>query len=119
MTFLNFITIQYSLLINRIPIFKDVFGNLTVFAVVFVAAYIPLAIFIGYWHRHSQWRVEQEAMFKENVVQAKLYLFLINLIEGRASENEREEMRRLLERIIKRLPDSASVPKSERDSEAA
>ncbi len=120
MTFLNFVTIQYSLLVNRvpvlgtIPILGAIFTNFSIFATVFVAAYMPLAIVIGYWHRRSQWKVEQEAMFNENVIQAKLYLFLINLIEGRASEKEREDMRKVLERIIKKVPED---PKT--DSEAA
>lgn len=120
MTFLNFVTIQYSLLVNRvpalgtIPVLGAIFTNFSVFAIVFVAAYMPLAIVIGFWHRRSQWKVEQEAMFNENVIQAKLYLFLINLIEGRASEKEREDMRKVLERIIKKVPED---PKT--DSEVA
>lgn len=114
MTFLNFITIQYALLIDKIPALKPVFGNPWIFAVAFISIYMPLAIGIGYWHRKSQWKVEQEAMFNENVVQARLYLFLINLIENRATEKERDDMRKLLQGIIKKVP---AEPKSE--SEAA
>lgn len=115
MTFLNFITIQYSLLVQRVPALQPVFSNLWIFAIAFIAAYMPLAIVIGYWHRKSQWKVEQEAMFNENVVQARLYLFLINLIEGRATEKERDTMRKLLEGIIKKVPEE---PKKS-DTEAA
>lgn len=104
MTFANFVTIQYALIIDRVPAFSSVFGSLWVFALAFVALYAPLAVAIGYWHRRSQWKVEQEAMFSENVVQARLYLFLFNLIEGKATEQERREMRDLLEGIIKKLP---------------
>ena len=114
MTFLNFITIQYALLIDKIPALKPIFGNPWIFAVAFISIYMPLAIMIGYWHRKSQWKVEQEAMFNENVVQARLYLFLINLIENRATEKERDDMRKLLQGIIKKVP---AEPKSE--SEAA
>jgi hypothetical protein len=114
MTFLNFITIQYALLIDKIPALKPIFGNPWIFAAAFISFYMPLAIVIGYWHRKSQWKVEQEAMFNENVVQARLYLFLINLIEDRATEKERDEMRKLLQGIIKKVP---AEPKSE--SEAA
>jgi hypothetical protein len=113
MTFLNFITIQYALLIEKIPTLKPVFGNPWIFAVVFISFYMPLAIVIGYWHRKSQWKVEQEAMFNENVVQARLYLFLINLIEGRATEKERDDMRKLLQGIIKKVP---ADPKSETEA---
>ncbi|HXG07540.1 MAG TPA: hypothetical protein VNI77_09480 [Nitrososphaera sp.] len=104
MTFLNFITIQYSLLIDRIPALNAVFPNLWVFAIVFITAYVPLAIIIGYWHRKTQWKVEQEAMFSENVVQAKLWLFMIRLLQGKVSEKEQTEMQKMLEKIIKKHP---------------
>jgi hypothetical protein len=100
--FANFITIQYSLMIQRIPAFSTIFSNVWVFVIAFIAFYMPLAIVIGYWHRKSQWKVEQEALFNENVVQATLYLFLIDLIEGKATESERQQMRRLLEKITKK-----------------
>ena len=45
---------------------------------------------IGYWHRKSQWKVEQEAMFRENVVGARIWLFTIKLIEGKATEEEKK-----------------------------
>ncbi len=104
MTFLNFITIQYALLIDRVPTLNTVFPNLWVFAIVFVSAYVPLAIIIGYWHRKTQWKVEQEAMFSENVVQARLWLFMIRLVQGKVSEKEQTEMQEMLEKIIKKLP---------------
>jgi hypothetical protein len=103
MTFLNFITIQYALLINRVPALQNIFGSLWAFALVFMAAYVPLAIVIGYWHRKSQWKIEQEAMFYENVVQPRLWLFVIELIEGKTTEQERKEMKRMLENITKKL----------------
>jgi hypothetical protein len=102
--FANFITIQYSLMIERIPAFNTLFANVWVFVVAFIAIYMPLAIVIGFWHRKSQWKVEQEAMFNENVVQATMYLFLINLIEGKATDKERTEMKVMLEKIISKSP---------------
>lgn len=104
MTFANFITIQYALMIERIPVLATVFGNLWVFAVSFISLYMPLSIIIGYWHRRTQWKVEQEAMFSENVVQARLWLFIINLIDGKVTDKEQQEMREMLEKIIKKLP---------------
>jgi len=104
MTFANFITIQYALMIERIPALATVFGNLWIFAIGFISLYIPLSIMIGYWHRRTQWKVEQEAMFNENIVQARLWLFLINLIDGKVTDQERQEMRERLQKIIKKLP---------------
>ena len=116
MTFLNFVTIQYALLIDRIPMLNSVFSNLWIFALAFVAVYMPLAIMIGYWHRKTQWKVEQEAMFSENIVQARLWLFMMNLVEGKATEVERKKMREMLEKIIRKLPTDS---RDKSDTEAA
>jgi hypothetical protein len=105
MTFLNFITIQYALLIDRIPALQStVFGNQWMFAAIFIAVYIPLSIVIGYWHRKTQLKVEQEAIFLQNPVQARMWLFMIRLVQGKTTEDEQLEMKNLLERIIKKMP---------------
>jgi len=114
MTFLNFITIQYALLIDKVPVLKStVFGSQWLFAIIFIAVYIPLSIVIGYWHRKTQWKVEQEALFKQNVVQARLWLFMIRLVQGRTSETEQAEMQKMLEKIIKQMPKESPPGKSE------
>jgi hypothetical protein len=118
MTFLNFITIQYALLIKQVEALQStVLSNPWVFAAIFIAAYVPLSVGIGYWHRKTQWKVEQEAMFHQNVVQARLWLFTINLIEGKATEKERKEMRELLEKILSKMP--RDQPSRKNDTEAA
>jgi len=104
MTFANFVTIQFALLIDRVPELNSVFPNLWVFAAIFVSGYVPVAVLIGYWHRKSQWKVEQEAMFNENVVQAKMWLFMLELIDGKATDEEKKQMRNLLKQIIKKVP---------------
>ena len=100
MTFANFITIQYSLLIDKLPALNSIFNNIFLFAIVFVAAYVPLGMIIGYWHRKSQWKVEQEALFRENVVGASIWLFTIKLIEGTATEEEKKNMIDFLSTIV-------------------
>lgn len=104
MTFANFVTIQYGLLINQVPALKDVFGSIWVFAVVFVSLYVPIAIVIGYWHRKTQWRVEQQALFKENEIGATMWLFVIDLIDGKVSEEEKQQMRDMLHKIVRKAP---------------
>lgn len=117
MTFANFMVIQYALLIERVPALQPVFPSMWVFATIFVAVYVPLSIVIGYWHRKTQWKVEQEAMFSENVVQARLWLFMIRLVQGKATEAEQAEMQEMLDKILKKLPKDQASRKS--DTEAA
>jgi hypothetical protein len=102
MTFANFVTIQYGLLINQVPALKDIFGTIWIFAVVFVSLYVPIAIVIGYWHRKTQWRVEQHALFKENEIGATMWLFVIDLIDGKVSEEEKQQMREMLHKIVRK-----------------
>ncbi len=101
MTFANFITIQYGLLIDRVPQLSSIFTSIWFFAIVFIITYLPLAMIIGYWHRKSQWSVEQEALFKENKVAAILWLYIFDLLEGKVSEQEKKDMRDTLLSITK------------------
>jgi hypothetical protein len=57
---------------------------------------------IGYWHRKSQWKVEAEAMFKENQIGASIWLFVIDLIDSKVSEEEKNKMRYMLSKIAGR-----------------
>jgi uncharacterized membrane protein len=104
MTFANFVTIQYALLIDEVPVLNSIFSDLWLFAAVFVAAYIPISIIVGYWHRKSQLKIEQEAIFNENVMNARMWLFMLELVEGNASEEEKAQMRNMLKQIIKKNP---------------
>jgi hypothetical protein len=117
MTFANFVTIQYALLIDRIPALNSVFPNLWIFASLFVAAYIPIAIIVGHWHRKSQWSIEHEALFRENVVSARLWLFMMELIDGNVTEEEKREMRNFLKRIAKKGSADKEVTKTTTVSE--
>ena len=100
--FADSILIQYALLIGKFPFIDSLLGaNIIGFAIVFIALYVPLAIIIGYWHRKSQWTVEVEALFKENKVGAMMWLFVIDLVEGKINEKEKKEMREMLLKITK------------------
>jgi hypothetical protein len=100
--FADTILIQYNLLIDRLPFLDPFLGaNIIGFAIIFIAFYVPLAIVIGYWHRKSQWTVEVEALFKENKVGAMMWLFVIDLVEGKINEKEKKEMREMLLKITK------------------
>jgi hypothetical protein len=118
MTFANFIVIQYRLLIDRMPAIDSLTGgNIIGFAMTFIAIYVPLAIIIGYWHRKSQWRVEAEALFNENRIGATMWLFVIDLIDGKITEQEKNEMREMLLKITKgnKIPKSEKFDKDNKD----
>jgi len=101
MTFANFVTIQYKLLIDQVPALSGFFGSIWIFAIVFILTYVPIGILIGYWHRKSQWTVEQEALFRENKVGAIMWLYMIDLIEGNVTEEDKKLMKEALLRITK------------------
>lgn len=101
LSFAEFIVIQYRLLIEKNALDWLLGGNIVGFTLTFLAIYVPLAIVIGYWHRKSQWTVEVEAIFKEDRVGATMWLFAIDLIDGKVIEKEKEEMREMLSRIKK------------------
>jgi hypothetical protein len=67
-----------------------------------VAIYIPLGMIIGYWHRKNQFSVEAEALFNQNQIGATINLFLIDLIDGKVTEEEKQHMRKYLLKIMKR-----------------
>ncbi len=100
--FADSILIQYVLLIGKFPFIDSLLGaNIIGFAITFIALYVPLAIIIGYWHRKSQWKIEVEALFKENELGATMWLFVIDLVDGKITEKEMQEMREMLLRITK------------------
>ena len=101
MTFANFITIQYKLLIDKIPYFSGIFDSILIFALLFILIYVPLSIFLGYWHRKTQWKVEQDALFRENKVGAIMWMYVIDLIEGNVSEEDKKIMKEALMRITR------------------
>ncbi len=89
-------------MIEKFPFLDPLLGaNIIGFAIIFIALYVPLAVIIGYWHRKSQWTVEVEALFKENKVGAMMWLFVIDLVEGKINEKEMKEMREILLKITK------------------
>jgi hypothetical protein len=102
MTFANFVTIQYKLLIDKAPFLGSIFHSIWIFAIVFIAVYVPLGMLIGYWHRKSQFSVEAEALFSQNQIGATINLFLIDLIDGKVTEEEKQRMRNYLLKIMKR-----------------
>ena len=102
LTFINFILISYRLLIERVTVFKEIVPELWIFALMFIIIYIPAATLIGFWHRRTQLRVETTLVQQQNPIQAKFFRTLLDVQTGRATKEEIEEFRKLLEKIEKR-----------------
>ena len=103
LTVAQFLVIQYRLLLDKIPFFHSI--PLWGFSVLFVAIYIPLGAIIGYWHRRTQYSVDNQTHFERNPIGATMILFLIDLIDGKVTEEERKHMRKYLLKIT-RKPES-------------
>ena len=103
LTFINFILIAYRLLIEKIPLFQDLFPNLSIFVLLFLSFYIPTAIIIGFWHRKTQLKVETTLTMQQNPVFAKMIRTILDVQTGQASDQEIKEFRALLMKIEKKL----------------
>ena len=99
MSFVNFVLIFYRLLIEQIDFLGDLFSNLWIFVAVFLVIYIPAAILIGNWHRKTQMRIEHEQSMKQSPLMAKNFRVLLDLLEGKASKKEVEDLRKFLKSI--------------------
>jgi amino acid permease len=99
MSFVNFVLIFYRLLIEEINVLGEFFSNLWIFVVIFLAIYIPAAILIGNWHRKTQMRIEHEQSMKQSPLMARNFRILLDLLEGKASTKEVEDLRKFLKSI--------------------
>jgi len=99
LAFANFILIFQRLLIERVPVLNEIFSSLWVFAIVFVIAYIPIAILLGRWHRRTQVRIETHLQLMNNPFMARNFRILLDMIDGKASREEIENYRQKLRKI--------------------
>ena len=101
MAFANFVLIFYRLLIEKVEILGNIFSSLWMFIVAFLLVYIPVALLIGYWHRKTQIRVEQEQSMRQNPMMARNFRMLVDILENKATKEEIEDFRNLLKSIEK------------------
>jgi len=99
LSFSNFILIFHRLLVERVEVLNGIFSELWIFVVVFILAYIPVAIIIGAWHRRTQLKVDAEVAIRQNPLWAKMFRILIDMQTGKASKEEIESIRNLLTSI--------------------
>lgn len=96
LSFINFIVIQYRLLIQKIPMLQSMFPSLLVFMAVFFAVYIPICILIGYFD-YKRFSVIQENVLvtRANPYSRDLARALILLADGKT-----EEAKKILEKWV-------------------
>ena len=99
LTGVNFILIFHRLLIERVPYLNEIFSDLWFFAIVFILAYIPIATFIGAWHRKNQLQIDAEQVFRRNPPFAKMFRIMMDIQTGKASEEEIKKAREFLTSI--------------------
>jgi len=101
LSFSNFVLIFHRLLIERIEFLDEVFTDLWFFIIVFGLAYIPIAILIGHWHKKSQLQIETELVVRQNPLIARFWRTMLDLQTGKASDEEVNDLRKLLWSIEK------------------
>lgn len=101
LTFSNFILISHRLLIERVPVLEQLFSDLWIFALVFVLAYIPVAVLVGVWHRRTQFKIDLEQQMRQNLFLVKTFRTIIDIQTGKASKEETESFRNFLYNIEK------------------
>ena len=63
----NWITIQYRLVLENVPILSSVFSNIGIFLIVAVVMFSIISVLGGHYiHRKRQFRIEQELATEEN-----------------------------------------------------
>ena len=99
LSFSNFVLIFHRLLIERIPFLDKILSELWVFALIFILFYIPVAILIGTWHRRNQIKIETDVTFRQYPTLARMFRLLIDMEEGKASQEEIDRTRKFLKQI--------------------
>ncbi len=99
LSMINFIIIIYRFLIEKDPLFENLISDLWVFAIIFLASYIPISIVIGHWHRKTQLSVHNTIKYLENPFFSKMFRVLLDAKTGRATKEEIEKFHKTLSEI--------------------
>lgn len=84
---------------EKVSSLSYILTQLWIYAILFIIVYIPAAIVVGYWHRKTQLKVEQNIKFAENPVLAKFLRIFLDMKLGAASKEEIQQLRNLLAQI--------------------
>lgn len=100
LSFANFAAIQYRLVVEYVPLFKELFARLHLFLLTFLAVYIPTAVIIG-WLDYKKFSVPIESE-----VRARADPWVRDLARALAyiAENRNEEAIAVLSKWIEDAP---------------
>jgi hypothetical protein len=101
LTFVNFILITYGFLIEKDLVHIVELSNLWFFVTIFLISYIPVSIFIGFWHRRTQLSVEATLKILEDPLFARMIRTILDVQTGKATKEEIEKMKNILSKIEK------------------
>lgn len=72
---MNFLTLMFYLVMERVSVLKSVFTNFYIFALVALAILVPLSTYLGWWNmrrKKSPWATEQILALESNPTTAYL-----------------------------------------------
>jgi len=98
-TFVNFILITFRFLIEEDPLFKEIFSDLLMFGLIFLIAYIPVSIVIGFVHRKTQLSVDMSIKYLETPFLMKMFRIWLDVETGNANKEELEKIEGILRKI--------------------
>ncbi len=68
-SFLNFIVIQYRLLVEKVPLLQMIFPRFWIFVISFFLVYVPLVVIIGWWDtKRGVYKEESRILWERNPV---------------------------------------------------
>ncbi|MFC2048677.1 hypothetical protein ACFLR5_00475 [Elusimicrobiota bacterium] len=92
MSFLNFLVIQWRLLISKNDFLSGLFGHFIIFAVIFILVYIPFAVIIGWKdYRYGSVPVDLKESAKANPFNKDIAIALSAI-----ADNDRDAARSVL-----------------------
>ena len=84
---LNFVVIQYQLLVKTVPVLEALFTSAIAFGVFFVAVIVPITVLIGWWdYKKGSMPVENAACVESNPWTWDLAKALSLICDGKNAE---------------------------------
>ena len=100
---MNFILISYNFLIEENPLLNIGITDMWIFVIIFVALYFPVSVLIGRWHTYTQLSTDVTIKMLREPLIAKMIRVLLDVQTGKATKEEIEEFRKMLQNIERNI----------------